>query len=296
MIFDAVTISKYAGVAAALILSGFGAPIPEEIPIVTAGAMVGHDSQLAAEEELLNGAIGGGPAAYLSPVPDAIVKWWIMLPLCIVAVVMGDSVLYTVGRVWGTRLMRLQWVQRRILPLDKQQQIEANFHKNGIMILLGARLTPGIRSPIFVMAGILRMPFRRFLLADALYAIPGVNLLFWLSYWFTDQFVEAIKAVDRHRPTVILAILSAASGVVIYKFLTSWKLSTGNVEDIPAYAKPVGVVTNAIEKTVEKTIGKTIEKTAIVIDKVTHPMGHSANPKSALAPKPVPEPANPSEH
>ena len=300
MIFDAVTISKYAGVAAALILSGFGAPIPEEIPIVTAGAMVGHDSQLEAVEDLLNGAIGGGPAAYLTPTPDAIVKWWIMLPLCIVSVVMGDSVLYTIGRVWGTRLMRLAWVQRRVLPLEKQQQIETNFHKNGIMILLGARLTPGIRSPVFVMAGVLRMPFRRFLLADALYAIPGVNLLFWLSYWFTDQFVEAIKAVDRHRPMVILAILSAAGGVVIYKFLTSWNLATGSVEDIPAYAKPVGVVTNAIEKTVEMTIEKTIEKTASVIDKVTHPMGHAD--KSHLSSKPVlvpladPKPVKPPEN
>ena len=269
-----------------MILSGFGAPIPEEIPIVTAGAMVGHDSQLENVEELLNGAIGGGPAAYLTPTPDAIVKWWIMLPLCIVSVVIGDSVLYTIGRVWGTRLMRLAWVQRRVLPLEKQQQIETNFHKNGIMILLGARLTPGIRSPVFVMAGVLRMPFRRFLLADALYAIPGVNLLFWLAYWFTDQFVEAIKAVDRHRPMVILAILSAAGGVVIYKFLTSWNLATGSVEDIPAYAKPVGVVTNAIEKTVEMTI----EKTASVIDKVTHPMGHadksqSVSSKSVMAPK-----------
>lgn len=295
MIFDAVTISKYAGVAAALILSGFGAPIPEEIPIVTAGAMVGHDSQLENVEELLNGAIGGGPATYLTPTPDAIVKWWIMLPLCIVSVVMGDSVLYTIGRVWGTRLMRLAWVQRRVLPLEKQQQIETNFHKNGIMILLGARLTPGIRSPVFVMAGVLRMPFRRFLLADALYAIPGVNLLFWLAYWFTDQFVEAIKAVDRHRPMVILAILSAAGGVVIYKFLTSWNLATGSVEDIPAYAKPVGVVTNAIEKTVEMTI----EKTASVIDKVTHPMGHgdksqSVSSKSVMAPKL--EPAKPPEN
>ena len=140
------------------------------------------------------------------------------------------------------------------------------------------------------------MPVRRFLLADALYAIPGVNLLFWLSYWFTDQFVEAIKAVDRHRPMVILAILSAAGGVVIYKFLTSWNLATGSVEDIPAYAKPVGVVTNAIEKTVEKTI----EKTASVIVKVTHPMGHAD--KSHLSSKPVlvpladPKPVKPPEN
>ena len=39
------------------------------------------------------------------------------------------------------------------------------------------------------MAGVLRMPFQRFLLADALYAIPGINLLFWLAYVFTDERV-----------------------------------------------------------------------------------------------------------
>ena len=45
--FDAVAFSKYGGVFATLILSGFGLPIPEEIPVVTAGAMVGHLSMLA---------------------------------------------------------------------------------------------------------------------------------------------------------------------------------------------------------------------------------------------------------
>ena len=41
---------------------------------------------------------------------------------------------------------------------------------------------PGIRTPVFLSAGIVRLPFRKFLLADVLYAIPGVNLIFWLAY------------------------------------------------------------------------------------------------------------------
>ena len=282
--FDAIAVSKYAGVAATIILSGFGLPIPEEMPIVTAGAMVGHDSQEAAAD-LLNGAVGGGYAFHFTPEPPPAIRWWLMLPLCIVSVVLGDCALFMIGRIWGSRLLKSSWVQRRILPLDKQAKIEENFHRNGIMILLGARLTPGIRTPVFLMAGILRMPIQRFLLADTLYAIPGVNLLFWLSYWFTDQFVEAIQAVDRHRPMVILAVLSAVIGVLLYKFATSRKLSTGDVRDIPTLVKPVGLVTHAIEQTIEKGVAKTMDATNVVIHKVTHPRATEPSGE-ALKPKP----------
>jgi len=281
--FDGVAISKYFGVSATIILSGFGAPIPEEIPVVTAGAMVGHDAQ-AAVPDLLNGAIGGGYALFITPQPAAAIRWWIMLPLIIVSVVVGDLALFMIGRIWGSRLLRSSWVQRRILPPDKQAKIEENFHRNGIMILLGARLTPGIRTPVFLMAGILRMPIQRFLLADTLYAIPGVNLLFWLSYWFTDQFVEAVEAVDRHRPMVVLAVLSAIIGVLLWKFATSRRLSTGDVRDIPTLVKPVGVVTHAIEQTIEKGMAKTMDATNVVIHKVTHPRA-SEPPSESGKPK-----------
>ncbi len=287
--FGSLTISKYAGVALLLVAAGFGLPIPEEIPIVTAGAMVGHDAQELIHDDV-NGALGGGPFAYLTPQPTNVTKWWIMLPVIIIAVVVGDSVLYCIGRFGGTRLLANGWVQRRILPPDRQAKIVENFHKNGIMILLGARLTPGLRSPVFLMAGVLQMPVRRFLLADLLYAIPGVNILFWLSYVFTDRFVEAIKSVERHKPMVIAVILAAIVGAVLYKLISSRRVSTGDMSQIPGYAKPVAGVTNAIEKAVEKTVEKTIEKTAHVIDKVTHPRGHGHDADSATpaAGPPVP--------
>ncbi len=272
--FDGIAISKYGGVFAALILAGFGFPMPEEIPIVTGGAMVGHDAQELKYHEEVAGAVGGGPIAYLAPAPTGVARWWIMLPLCIVGVVLSDCVLYFAGRLWGARLLKSKWVQKRVLPPDKQAKIEANFAKNGILILLGARLTPGIRTPVFLMAGILRMPVSRFLLADALYAVPGVNLLFWLSYWFTDQFVEAIKAVDRHRPMAVAVILAAVGGVIVYKLLVNRTLSTGDVEEIPRFVKPVGAVTHAFEQTIEKAV----TTAAKVVDVVTHPLGHGPKP------------------
>ena len=269
MLFDWVAFWKYTGVVTTLIAAGFGAPIPEEIPIVTAGAMVGHDAQ-ERYHDLMAGAIGGGPAYVLTPHPTGLTRWWIMLPLCIVGVVVADTVLYAAGRLFGAQLLHSSWFRRRILPDDKRLLIEQNFHNRGVLILLGARFTPGIRTPVFIMSGILRMPLGRFLLADGLYAIPGVNLLFWLAYLFTDQFVEAVEAVDRHRPLVAVAVLSALLGIILYKFLTSRTLSTGDPEQIPLLAKPVGVVTHAVEQTIERAVEKTVD----VLDKVTHPFGH----------------------
>lgn len=290
---DAISLSKYSGVVLALVAAGMGMPIPEEIPIVTAGAMVGHDAQALAYYPDLYGAVGGGIMAVNTPAPRGLTRWWIMLPVVVVGVVAADCILYFVGRRYGNYLLSRSWVQKRLLPPEKQRQIEENFKKNGIMILLGARFTPGIRTPVFLMAGILGMPLRSFLIADALYAVPGVNLLFWLAYWFTDQFVEAVTAADRYRPMILVAVLAAVLGAVLYKFITSRKLSTGNVEDIPTIVKPVGAVTHAVERTIEMTVDKTFETAAVMIDKVTHPMGHSGPASSRTEQKPPAAEASP---
>ncbi len=307
MFFDSVTLWKYGGIIGTLILSGFGLPVPEEIPIVTAGAMVGNDAQDVAEYRRLSdafddfagladpfGALAGGSVEVFRPVqperPAHLTRWWIMLPACIVAAVLGDCVLYSFGRIGGRRLLKVGWVQRRVLPPEKQVKIEENFAKNGILILLGARFTPGIRTPVFVMAGVLKMPLSRFLLADGLYAIPGVNLLFWLAYLFTDQFKAAVEAAEKHKPMVAVAVLAAVGGVVLYKMLANRKLSTGDVEEIPPYVKPVGKVAQAVEQAVEKAVGKTVQVSAkaaaAVVDKVTHPLGHKP---------PTPQEAPPAE-
>jgi len=211
---------KYAGVFGALVAAGFGAPIPEEIPIATGGVLVGRDWNN----------------------PDGL-KWWIMLPVCILGVVLCDTILYAAGRQWGGRLIRLQWVQRRFLSPERFQTIEKNFHDYGIRILLIARLIPGIRTPVFLSAGIVKLPFRKFLLADALYAIPGVNLIFWLAYWLTDAFMELLHKLESYRELVIVAILSFVSGFIAATFIRR-PISTGSPEELPVLGKPVVSIAN----------------------------------------------------
>lgn len=221
----------YQGVFIALIAAGFGFPIPEELPVIMAGILVGHE--------------------------DTNLKWYIMLPVVMAGVVIGDAILYGIGRIWGHRLLDIGWVQRHFVPPEKRAEIENNFADRGIMVLLGARLLPGIRTPIFIMAGVLRVPVGRFLLADLVYAIPLVNVLFWLSYMLTDQMLVIFNKINEYRPLVVVAILSGIAGALIQKFVISRHVSTGEPPHVPKIiAKPAEAVAHAFESAVDKVTGR----------------------------------------
>lgn len=189
-----------------LIAAGIGLPVPEEIPVVTGGVLVGHR-----ENEL---------------------RWWIMLPVCIAGVVISDGLLYGIGRAWGPRLLRYRWIRTRILPPERLDRIEDNFRHYGVTILLFARFLPAIRSPIFITAGIMRVPFSRFLLADGLYAIPGVSLLFFLGCWFTDQFMDVIGRLENYRPFIVVVVLAAVASYLVYHFLHQ-PMAMGDPKELP---------------------------------------------------------------
>jgi hypothetical protein len=124
------------------------------------------------------------------------------------------------------------------LPPERLTQIQCNFQKYGVKILLFARLLPGIRSPIFITAGIMRVSFIHFLLADGIYAIPGVSLLFFLGFWFTDQFLEIIKEVDKVRPLIVVVVLTALVTYLVIRFMRR-PVMTGAPEDLPPLVSQV---------------------------------------------------------
>jgi membrane protein DedA with SNARE-associated domain len=174
-----------------------------------------------------------------------------MLPVVIAGVVISDGLLYGIGRIWGTRFLDIAWVQRNLVTPEKRVKIEKNLRERGIMILLGARLVPGVRSPIFIVAGSLRVPLGRFLLADGLYAIPGVNLLFWLAYGLTDQMLVIYNSmhavIDRYKPLVVVSVLSAVVGALFQKYVLDRKVSTGDPPEVPKIiSKPAEVVAHAV--------------------------------------------------
>jgi membrane protein DedA with SNARE-associated domain len=160
--------STYLGIFAALLLGSLGVPIPEEMPII-AGAVLSHED---------------------------IVRWWVALPVCVVGVLSGDMVLYWVGRHWGEQV--LNWrVVRLVLSPAREQWLKAAYRRHALKTVVTARHVMGLRAAAFLTAGIARVPFWKFAVADAAAAVLGVPLVFGLAYFFTDQ-IKAIMA-DVHR-------------------------------------------------------------------------------------------------
>jgi membrane protein DedA with SNARE-associated domain len=216
---DSTDLYVYLGVFAALVAAGVGFPMPEEIPIVTAGALAGHAAQDA----------------------DRAPYWWVLLPLCILGVVISDMLLYCAGRIFGLGLLKFP-LAARVLPRERLARIQRNFRRYGVLILLFARFLPGIRSPIFLTAGIMRLSWRRFLLADGLYAIPGVSLLFFLAYWFTDQFRDLVERaedyLDRIRPLLVVAAILGIAVYFVVQFLRK-PVHTGDPQELPLIGEQV---------------------------------------------------------
>jgi membrane protein DedA with SNARE-associated domain len=243
----------YVGTFLAIVATGLGVPIPEEIPIVAGGVLAGQHAEkphhpvpaqvvglLAADPAAgLPGAVPWYEVAQKSMHPNSFhVRWWVLLPLCILAVVLGDGCLYFLGRKFGPRLLDLPLLKRLLSP-EHRDHIERNFHRYGIKILLFARLLPGIRSPIFLTAGIMRLPLKRFLLADGIYAIPGVSLLFFLAFWFGNSFKELVDRATMQIRHIVIVV--AIVGVAIY-FLVHFlrrPVTEGDPKELPLIGEQV---------------------------------------------------------
>jgi membrane protein DedA with SNARE-associated domain len=187
MLDHLIASSPYLGIFVTLAVAGLGVPIPEEIPIVAAGVLAHR----------------------------GVVRWWLALPLCIAGVVTGDIGLYWIGRHWGNRALDLPLI-RRVLDPGRRDRMEAAYRQRGALIVFGARHLAGVRGAAFLTAGIVRLPFWKFLLADGVAIAYGVPLNFTLAFLFSEHLHQLMTEVHRvERWIAVLALLGAAAWVAI---------------------------------------------------------------------------------
>ena len=158
----------YLGIFAVLLLGSLGVPIPEEMPTIAA-AILTH---------------------------AGLARWWLALPVCLLGVLSGDVVLYWVGRQWGEHVLDWRAV-RLVLTPAREQWLQAAYRRHAMKTIVTARHVMGLRAAAFLTAGNARVPFWKFIVADAGAAALGVPFLFGVAYFFTDE-IEAIVA-DVHR-------------------------------------------------------------------------------------------------
>jgi membrane protein DedA with SNARE-associated domain len=170
----------YVGMFALLLLAGFGLPIPEEMPVAASGVLA-H---------------------------QGVVRWWIALPVCLAGILSADVLLYWVGRHWGEQVLGWRRV-RTLLPRERAEQLKAAYRRHTVKTVVAARHLVGIRAAAFLSAGIARVPFARFLVADAAALLLGPCAVFGLAYLFTNQLHEVLADARRVERWLVLAAVVA---------------------------------------------------------------------------------------
>lgn len=179
----------YVVVLGLILLSGFGLPIPEDIPLILAGYLcypfAGQDH---ADPRLL-------------------------FPLAFLAVVGADLMVFWLGRKYGHHVPKLP-LMRRFLTEKRLAKTERLLHTHGGKFMFAARFLPGLRAPAIFTAGNFRVPYWKFLLYDGGAALISVPVILGLAYYFAEHLEQVRKWVANGEKGAIAVILVA--GLVFF--------------------------------------------------------------------------------
>lgn len=134
---------------------------------------------------------------------------WYVLAACTLGGVLGDSLNFWLGRRYGPQL-RTSWPFSRYPQwLDRG---EAMFRRRGASGLVAARFIGGIRAIVPAIAGMLGMPWLKFLLVSIF------GCVFWsachlVPAWLFGASLNLLSAVAG-RLALVLALLLAALGLI----------------------------------------------------------------------------------
>jgi membrane protein DedA with SNARE-associated domain len=195
---------SYLGIIVILVLTGTGLPVPEEVPIVAAG---------------IASSVGT-----LHP-------WWAYVS-CLLGALGGDAVLYAIGYHFGHSLFSRHPRFAHLLHAEREARIEQMIRRHELKVFFLSRFMVGVRAPVYLAAGVLRIPFHRFLLIDAFCATSVVGLFFGLSYAFGHRLTRLIRQSEIWLTVTVAVVVVCA--VVCFYF---WKQRTATQTPKPDEAE-----------------------------------------------------------
>lgn len=177
----------YAAVFFVLVICGFGVPIPEDLTLVTGGVISGM--------------------GYTNP--------HMMFAVGMLGVLVGDGVMFAAGRIWGQKILRFKPIARIMTP-KRYAQVQEKFDKYGNWVLFVARFLPGLRTAVFVTAGISRkVSYLRFIIMDGLAALISVPIWIYLGEYGAHN-IDWLMAKMHSLQSGIFVILGIGAAVVAW--------------------------------------------------------------------------------
>jgi membrane protein DedA with SNARE-associated domain len=131
----------------------------------------------------------------------------------VLAAIVGDSVGYEVGRALGPRILRVRLLRERQAGIEKAQDFLAR--RGGTAVFLG-RWVALFRALMPALAGTARMPYRRFLIWNALGGIAWGVAVVLLGYVAGKSY----RKIEGQFGTVAAIVLAS----VVVLALVAWRV------------------------------------------------------------------------
>ncbi|MDP8080153.1 DedA family protein [Phocoenobacter skyensis] len=184
-----------------LLACGFGLPIPEDVTLVSGGVISG--------------------LGYTN------VHW--MLVVSMVGVLVGDSTMYWLGRIYGKKILRFRFIK----PLIRRGRLSAvrkMFDKYGNRLLFTARFLPGLRAVVYLVSGITnRVNYLQFVFVDFCAAIISVPIWVYLGN-FGASNLDWVEAQMHKGQAVVYVILVAVILFVAWKIYKRRKKKSAKIK------------------------------------------------------------------
>lgn len=178
----------YSAIVGLLLICGLGVPIPEDITLLAAGILAGLHSIT------FYGAVAAG----------------------FFGVMAGDAFLYTVGRIYGRRAFELPII-RTIMTPKRIAMAERKMRRNSHFLCFFARFMPGLRSPVFLMSGIMGVRPIVFYGLDGFAALISVPFWVWIGFWLGENLDEALKIAERIQLSIGAFAIVAVAAYFIFR-------------------------------------------------------------------------------
>jgi membrane protein DedA with SNARE-associated domain len=182
----------YFGLFILLVLGALGFPFPEDAVLILCGFMIHNDT--------------------LQPVLALLVVSFGMITT--------DYFLYHIGRKYGRKVVTHKRF-RRIISGRRLARLKKTFDKWGVLVIFLGRHLVGLRSQIFLTAGVLRMPRLKFVLADAFSSLFTMAIMVGAGYWGGNTLEMIKKNMEEAIYALIVLILIAVLAILIWRLAVS---------------------------------------------------------------------------
>ena len=173
----------YLGIVLFLVLTGCGLPIPEEFPIVFAGVMSSQGT--------------------LDP--------WFAFLSCLIGALLGDSAMYAIGYHFGHGLAMRHPKLNKFLGGQREASFELAIQRHMFKVMVLARFMVGVRGPVYLAAGVARVPFRKFIVYDIVCATLVVGTFFAVAYIFGDHITDLLRDAEWAFTLIVILVLLIAA-------------------------------------------------------------------------------------